>query len=62
MDSIIELIYDMFMKEMRDLEMGHMFEQVEINNIWELIQVYELLDSNILSKKEQNKIIEYYEN
>ena len=55
MDSIIELIYDMFMKEMRDLEMGHMFEQVEINNIWELIQVYELLDSNILSKKELTK-------
>ena len=60
MDRILELIYDMFMSKLRDLELGHVLIAKDLNEIMDLIHAYELLDSKLLSSKEQQQIIEYY--
>lgn len=60
MDNILEKIYEMFMSKMRDLEMGHTLENKDLCEIMDLILAYELLDSNLISFKEQKQIIEYY--
>lgn len=61
MDNILETIYNMFIAKMRDLEMGHTLENKDLCEILDLIQMYELLDSNLISFKEQKQIIKYYE-
>lgn len=61
MDNILEKIYEMFMSKMRDLEMGHTLENKDLCKIIDLIHAYELLDSNLISFKEQKQIIEYYD-
>lgn len=61
MDKILDLIYSMFIKEMKDLEIGHMLKDKDICDMWEAINAYEMLDSNTLSSKEQKQIIEYYD-
>lgn len=62
MDNLLETIYDIFMSKMIDLEMGHILKDTDLCKIWDLIHAYELIDDNIISIKEQNKIIEYYGN
>ena len=62
MDNILETIYDIFMSKFKDLEMGHVLKDNDLCKIWDLIHAYELVDGNIISVKEQNKIIEYYDN
>lgn len=61
MNKILDYIYRMFVKEMRDLEFGHMLQDKDICDMWEAIHAYEMLDSNTLSSKEQKQIIEYYD-
>lgn len=61
MDNIIETIYNIFMKKLQDLKIGHVLKDNDLCEIWDLIHAYELLDGNIISVKEQNKLIEYYE-
>lgn len=61
MDNILETIYSLFMSKMRDLEMGHTLVEKDLCKMLELIHAYELLDSNLISFKEQKQIIEYYE-
>jgi len=62
MDRIINKIYDIFMDKLRDLELGHVLKDNDLCELWDLIHAYELLDSNLMNKTEQNKIIEYYGN
>ncbi len=62
MDRIINNIYDIFINKLKDLEMGHVLKDSDLCNLWDLIHAYELLDSNLMTKNEQNKIIEYYGN
>ena len=63
MDNIIELVYNGFMEKLRDLELGHVLKENDLCELWDLIHAYELLDddfNNLLTIKDQNKIIEYY--
>lgn len=60
MDNIIETVYDKFMDKMKDLELGHVLKENELCELWDLIHAYELLDSNLMTNKDKNKIIEYY--
>ena len=62
MDNILEAIYNIFMSKLEDLEMGHVLKSNDFCEIWDLIHAYELLDSNLLTKKEHKQIIEYYGN
>lgn len=60
MDSILETIYNMFMSKLKDLELGHVLITRDLAEIMDLIHAYELLDSKLISSKEQQQIIEYY--
>lgn len=60
MDSILETIYNMFMSKLKDLELGHVLITRDLAEIMDLIHAYELLDSKMISSKEQQQIIEYY--
>lgn len=60
MDNILETIYDIFMSKLQDLEMGHVLKDSDLCEVLNLIHVYELIDNNIISTKEQKQIIEYY--
>lgn len=60
MDNLLNLIYKTFMKEMKDLELGHMLKDQDLCDIWNMIHAYEMLDSNMLNTKEQKLIIEHY--
>jgi len=60
MDRILDLIYRMFLDKVHELELGHVLKDKDLCDIWEMVHAYEMLDSNMLSLKEQNKIIEYY--
>lgn len=62
MDNMLETIYDIFWDKLLDLEMGHVLKNSDLCEIWDLIHAYELADSNIINKKEQRQIIEYYGN
>lgn len=60
MDNILEFIYNMFMDRTKDLAVGHTLENKDLCKILEFIQMYELLDSDMISLKEQKQIIKYY--
>lgn len=60
MDKILEIIYDIFMSKLKDLELGHVLKEVDLCELWDLVHAYELLDSKLITIKEQNQIIEYY--
>lgn len=60
MDNILEIIYNIFIDKIEDLEMGHVFKSSDLCELWDLIHAYELIDNNIVDKKEQKRIIEYY--
>ena len=62
MDRILDTIYNVFMNKLKDLELGHVIKDTDLCNLWDLIHAYELLDSGLITKNEQNKIIEYYGN
>ena len=62
MDNILETIYNIFMSKFKDLEMGHVLKENDLCEIWDLIHAYELLDSRLITTKEQKQIIEYYGN
>ena len=61
MNRLLELIYSNFMREMRDLELGHMLRDKDLCDIWDMIHAYEMLDNNMLSSKERKLIIEQYD-
>lgn len=60
MDNLLEKIYDIFMRKMKDLEFGHVLKDSDLCELWDLIHAYELIDSDLITIKEQNQIIEYY--
>lgn len=60
MDNLLETIYDKFIDKLQDLEMGHVLKNSDLCEIWDLIHAYDLIDSNVIDKKEQKRIIEYY--
>lgn len=60
MDNLLEKIYDIFMRKMKDLELGHVLKDSDLCELWDLIHAYELIDSDLITIKEQNQIIEYY--
>lgn len=60
MDRILETIYNIFMSKLKDLELGHVLIARDLNEMMDLIHAYELLDSKLISSKEQQQIIEYY--
>ena len=62
MDKILNTVYNAFMSKLKDLELGHVLKDTDLCDLWDLIHAYELLDSNLLTRNEQNKIIEYYGN
>lgn len=62
MDKILDTIYNVFMNKLKDLELGHVIKDTDLCNILDLIHAYELLDNGLITKNEQNKIIEYYGN
>lgn len=62
MDNILETIYNIFSNILTDLEMGHVLEEKDLCEIWNLIHAYELLDSNLISTNDKKQIIEYYGN
>ena len=61
MDRILDIIYNSFLKKCKDLENGNMLTDKDICFMWEAFQAYCLLDSNILSLKEKQQILERYE-
>lgn len=60
MDNILELIYTNYLKIMGDLRLGHVLKDKDLCDIWDMIHAYEMLDSDMLSLKEQKLIIEQY--
>ena len=61
MDNLLTMIYDKFIEQLRYLQLGHTFDDHAIEEIYDMIQAYELLDSNTLSSKEQKYILNYYD-
>lgn len=61
MDNLLTMIYDKFIEQLRYLQLGHTFDDKAIEEIYDMIQAYELLDSNTLSSKEQKYILNYYD-
>lgn len=61
MDRLLELIYEKFISELKDLQIGHMLNDDAVREIWDMINAYELLDSNMLSLKEKKQILDYYD-
>lgn len=61
MDSILDFIYNKFIKKCKDLEMGNVLTDKDICLMWDAYQSYCLLDSGLLSLKEEKQILERYE-
>ena len=61
MDNLLTMIYDKFIEQLRYLQLGHTFDDHAIEEIYDMIQAYELLDSNTLNSKEQKYILNYYD-
>lgn len=61
MDKLLMLIYDKFIEVLKDLQVGHMLTENTTCEIWEMMNAYELLDSNTLSLKERKQILDYYD-
>lgn len=61
MDNLLTMIYDKFLEQLRFLQLGHTFDEHAIAEIYDMIQAYELLDSNTLSSDERKFILNYYE-
>lgn len=61
MDNLLTMIYDKFLEQLRFLQLGHTFDEHAIAEIYDMIQAYELLDSNTLSSDERKLILNYYE-
>lgn len=49
------------MQQLRYLQLGHTFDEHAIAEIYDMIQAYELLDSNTLSSDERKMILNYYD-
>ena len=60
MDKLLTLIYDKYLQQLRYLQLGHTFDDKAIAEIYDMIQAYELLDSNTLSSDERKMILNYY--
>lgn len=61
MDKLFDLIYDKFVEQLKYLQLGHTFDDSAIEEIYDLINVYELLDSDTLSYNERKFILNYYD-
>ena len=61
MDRLLMLIYNKFIENLRDLQVGHMLTDSMVCEIWDMMNAYELLDSNTLSLKERKQILDYYD-
>lgn len=61
MDRLLDLIYKSFIEQFQELELGHMFEDKRLCELWEMIQAYDLLDNNTLGLKERKQILEFYD-
>lgn len=61
MDNLLTMIYDEFLEQLRYLQFGHMFDEKAIKKLYDMIQAYELLDSNTLSSDERKLILNYYD-
>ena len=59
--NILETIYEKFIDIIKDLEIGHVLEEKDYCELWEMIQAYELLDGDIINLKERNQILEFYD-
>lgn len=61
MDNLLTMIYDKFLEQLRYLQLGHVFDENAIKELYDMIQAYELLDSNTLSSDERKLILNYYD-
>ena len=61
MDNILDLIYEDFIQQFQELELGHMFDNEVLCKLWEMVQAYDMLDNDNLSLKERKQILEFYD-
>lgn len=61
MDKLIDILYEEFINELRDLNFGHSINEQHVCEMWELLQAIELYDSGFLNLDEREQILEYYD-
>ena len=61
MGNLTDLIYEKFIKQFKELEIGHMIDDKYICDIWEMIQAYDMLKDGTLSLNERKQILEFYD-
>lgn len=60
MDSLIDLIYEKFIEQFHELELGHIFDDKVLCDLWEMIQAYDMIEDGTLSYNERKQILEFY--
>lgn len=60
MVNLVDLIYELFIEQFHELELGHMFDDKKLCDMWEMIQAYDMLEDGTLSYNERKQILEFY--
>lgn len=61
MSSIIDRLIDLYNEELHNLNMGYTFNHDNLNEMWELIQIFEFLTRGNPTSEELTYLIEYYD-
>lgn len=60
MNNIFDTLYDLYSKELHNLNMGYMFDYKNLNYMWELLQVLDFLTNGDPTNEELSFLLEYY--
>lgn len=60
MNNIFNTLYDLYLDELYNLNIGHMFNYKKLNYMWELIQIIDFLENGDPTDKEINYLLDYY--
>lgn len=60
MNSIFNVLYDLYKDELYDLNIGRMFNFKRLSYMWELIQILDFLKHGDPTNDEINQLLDYY--
>lgn len=60
MNDIFDTLYDLYLNELHNLNMGYVFNYKNLNYMWELIQVLDFLTNGDPTSEELSFLLEYY--
>lgn len=60
MNNIFNILYELYLDELYNLNIGRMFNYKKLNYMWELIQIIDFLENGDPTDREIKYLLDYY--